>query len=71
MIYYPPEVIIDTFDIYLVFQSLITNSKSAVLICLVQFSRSVMSDSFDPMNRNMPGLPVHHKLPEFTQTHVH
>ena len=23
------------------------------------------------MNRNMPGLPVHHQLPEFTQTHVH
>ena len=20
----------------------------------------------DPMNRSMPGLPVHHKLPEFT-----
>ena len=25
----------------------------------------------DPMNRSMPGLPVHHQLPEFTQTHVH
>ena len=25
----------------------------------------------DPMNRSMPGLPVHHKLLEFTQTHVH
>ena len=23
------------------------------------------------MNRSMPGLPVHHRLPEFTQTHVH
>ena len=23
------------------------------------------------MNCNMPGLPVHHQLPEFTQTHVH
>ena len=23
------------------------------------------------MNRSMPGLPVHHQLPEFTQTHVH
>ena len=23
------------------------------------------------MNRSTPGLPVHHKLPEFTQTHVH
>ena len=25
----------------------------------------------DSMNRSMPGLPVHHQLPEFTQTHVH
>ena len=25
----------------------------------------------DPMNHNMPGLPVHHQLPEFTQTQVH
>ena len=24
----------------------------------------------DPMNRSTPGLPVHHHLPEFTQTHV-
>ena len=26
---------------------------------------------WDPMNHGMPGLPVHHQLPEFTQTHVH
>ena len=25
----------------------------------------------DPMSRSMPGLPIHHQLPEFTQTHVH
>ena len=25
----------------------------------------------DPMNRSMPGLPVHHQLLEFTQPHVH
>ena len=25
----------------------------------------------DPVNRSTPGLPVHHHLPEFTQTHVH
>ena len=36
----------------------------------VQFSRSAMS-LCDPMNRSMPGLPVHHQLPEFIQTHVH
>ena len=25
----------------------------------------------DPVNCSMPGLPVHHQLPESTQTHVH
>ena len=25
----------------------------------------------DPMNCSKPGLPVHHQLPEFTQTHFH
>ena len=35
----------------------------------VQFSHSVVS-LCNPMNCT-PGLPVHHQLPEFTQTHVH
>ena len=39
-------------------------------ISSVQFSRSVMSDSLQPHERSTPGLPVHHQLPEFTQTHV-
>ena len=26
---------------------------------------------YDPINYSTPGLPVHHQLPEFTQTHVH
>ena len=25
----------------------------------------------NPMDRSMPGLPVHHQLLEFTQTHIH
>ena len=33
-------------------------------------SRLVLSDSLRP-HEGMPGLPVHHQLPEFTQTHVH
>ena len=39
----------------------------------VQFSSITQSRPAlcDPMNRNTPGLPVHHHLPEFTQTHVH
>ena len=39
----------------------------------VQFSSVAQSCPTlrDPMNRNMPGLPIHHQFPEFTQTHVH
>ena len=39
----------------------------------VQFSSVAQScpTLCDPMNCNIPGLPVHHQLPEFTQTHVH
>ena len=38
----------------------------------VQFSSVAQScpTLCDPMNYSMPGLPVHHQLPEFTQTHV-
>ena len=42
------------------------------LIVLVQFSSVAQSCPTlrDPMNRSMLGLPVHHQLPEFTQTHA-
>ena len=46
--------------------------------CYLQFSsvqfRSVAQSCptrRNPMNCTTPGLPVHHQLPEFTQTHVH
>ena len=41
--------------------------------CSVQFSSVVQSYLIvlDPMNLSMPGLPVHHQLLEFTQTHVY
>ena len=40
---------------------------------LFQFSSVAQSylTLCDPMNRSTPGLPVHHQLPEFTQTQVH
>ena len=31
----------------------------------------IRSDLCNPMNRSTPGLPVHHQLSEFTQTHIH
>ena len=39
----------------------------------VQFSSVTQScpTLFNPMKSSMPGLPVHHQLPELTQTHVH
>ena len=41
-------------------------------ISSVQFSSVTQScpTLCNPMNRSMPGLPVHHQLPEFTQTRV-
>ena len=44
-----------------------------VLFYIVQFSSVAQSRPTlcHPMNRSTPGLPVHHQLPEFTQTHVH
>ena len=43
------------------------------LFSSVQFSSVAQScpTLCDPMNHSTPGLPVHHQLPEFTQTHVH
>ena len=40
-------------------------------ISSVQFSRSVCSTLCDPTDCSTSGFPVHHQLPEFTQTHVH
>ena len=41
--------------------------------CSVQFSSvtQLCPTLCNPMNRSTPGLPIHHQLPKFTQTHVH
>ena len=41
--------------------------------CNIQFSSvtQLCPTLCDSMNRSTPGLPVHHQLPEFTQTHIH
>ena len=41
--------------------------KTTKYMCSVQFSLSLCY----PMDHRMPGLPLHHQLPEFTQTPVH
>ena len=45
----------------------------SLLLSSVQFSSVAQScpTLCNPMKRSTPGLPVHHQLPEFTQTHVH
>ena len=50
-----------------------TKLKPGSKLSSVQFSSVAQScpTLCDPMNRSTPGLPVHHQLPEFTQTHVH
>ena len=52
----------------------VDNVPVIMKLTYIQFS-SVQSLSrvrlCDPMNRSTLGLPVHHQLPEFTQTHVH
>ena len=50
-----------------------------VLLHLFQRNKNVQFSSVtqlcptlcDPIDRSTPDLPVHHQLPEFTQTHVH
>ena len=48
----------DNFKILYLFQSVSSVTQSRPTLC-------------DPVNCSTPGLPVHHQLPEFTQTHVH
>ena len=54
--------------------SRMTSKGSRGLSCqIIQFSSVAQScpTLCDPMNHSTQGLPVHHQLPEFTQTHVH
>ena len=56
---------------FLLQRTVLCASQITVFIATVQFSLSVMSDSLRPHDHSMPGLPIHHNLLEFTQTHVH
>ena len=52
---------------------LLQNYNNTSTFSSVQFTSVTQSclTLCDPMNHSTPGLPVHHQLPEFTQTHVH
>ena len=44
--------------------------QTAIIICFSSVAQSCLT-LCNPIDCSMPGLPVHHQLPELTQTHVH
>ena len=58
---------------YNTLSNIIRQLKNDSLLCHFQFSSvtQLCPIPCNPMNRSTPGLPVHHQLPKFTQTHVH
>ena len=68
-------------QLYLLREAFLDHPKRNLFLSLIQFAfwTSVQFSSVaqscptlcDPMNCSTPGFPVHHQLPEFTQTHVH
>ena len=55
------------------FSRVSSRARRQTCVSSVQFSSVTQScpTLCDPMNHSTPGLPVHHQLVEFTQTHVH
>ena len=51
-------------------KNIITEVENTVSVQFTSVTQSCPT-LCDPMNHSMPGLPVHHQIPEFTQTHVH
>ena len=47
-----------------------TTGKTISSVQFISVTQSCLT-LCDPMNRSTPGLPNHHQLPEFTQTHAH
>ena len=56
-------------------KDLMLNANSLCSLLAMESSVQSVSQSCptfcDPMIHSFPGLPAHHQLPEFTQTHVH
>ena len=51
----------------------ISSSWPPFEVCIIQFSSVAKScpTLHNPMDHSIPGLPVHHRLLQFTQTHLH
>ena len=63
----------DEGDVLPSISNMVATSHRREAFSAVQFSSVAQSCLIlcDPMNHSTPGLPVHHQLPEFTQTHGH
>ena len=66
-----PEIVLSIYTHHLPHSS---PTPPQEVLFIVKLSHSVSLSHVqlcDLMDCSMPGLPVHHKLPEFTQTHIH
>ena len=70
ILYGSPSKLIHCVFLQIFFRTLIFNDYRFIIF---QFSSVSLScpTLCDPMNHSTPGLPAHHQLSEFTQTHVH
>ena len=61
--------------IHKMLSSLIKTKTENIIFSLISVQFTLLTQSCltlcNPMDCSMPGLPVHHQLPEFTQIHVH
>ena len=72
--YFQYFAVMDYTAVYIViYTSLYASLMVSFMTLIFQFSSVTQScpTLCDPMNHSTPGLPVHHQLSEFTQTHVH
>ena len=49
----------------------LSNWKAYLDFCAVSSVAQSCPTLREPVDRSMPGFPVHHQLPELAQTHVH
>ena len=60
---------------YMTMYTMLHFGKPNIQKCIYGYQFSSVAQSCptlcDPMNHSTPGLPIHHQLPEFTQTHIH
>ena len=70
----PPDILLTCLGIDSHYEALTGLESSCYIFSSVQFSSVQLLSRVrlcDPKNRSTLGLPVHHQLLEFTQTHVH